>query len=138
MTGPKAYVARATFQDDQHLGSTSLHMDMTSTINLMSWTANCADGTPGYAIWHIFLTHHSQILHEFLIQHAGFQGEGDPIHSQTMCMTPTLLDLLYAKYQIRPYMIQQYAKQAVYIPAGCAHQVRNCFSISKLCIDYVR
>lgn len=98
-------------------------MDLTSAVNIMLWAENCPDGMPGYAIWHIFPSHVSGLLCKFLVRHAGFQGIGDPIHSQTMCLTPVLLDLLHAKYGIKPYTIHQFPKEAVYIPAGCAHQV---------------
>ncbi|KAF7969063.1 hypothetical protein HWV62_28411 [Athelia sp. TMB] len=52
--GPKAYVAQGTKQDDEHSGSTVLHMDLTSAVNVMIWCADLAPGTPGYAVWHIF------------------------------------------------------------------------------------
>lgn len=98
-------------------------MDLTSAVNIMLWAENCLDRTPSYAIWHIFPAHVSGILRAFLVKYAGFRGNGDPVHSQILCLMPALLDLLYTEYSVKPYTICQYPKQAVYIPAGCAHQV---------------
>src|SRR5882762_1366788 len=128
MVGPKMYNAEATLQDDDHHGSTRLHLDLTDAVNILIWAANLVDGNPGYAIWHIFAAADLPSLRLFLIKEGVFKGRGDPVHSQTICMTPALLQRLSDKYGIRPYIIHQYVGQAVYIPAGCAHQVR--FSIN--------
>lgn len=89
----------------------------------MVWSKDISPSEPGYAIWQIFPASASQILREFLVAEAGYQGEGDPIHSQSICMTPSLLERLYASRKVRPFTIKQYCGDAVYIPAGCAHQV---------------
>ena len=123
LAGPKMYNAQATLQDDRHHGSTCLHMDLTDAVNIMLWAAGSADGGPGYAVWDIFPPEAAPILREFSRQQAGFEGKGDPIHSQTICLTPASLKLLREKYGVRSHRIYQYAGEAVYIPAGCAHQV---------------
>ena len=124
LAGPKMYNAEATLQDDQHHGSTCLHMDLTNVVNIMLWAADPPDGGPNYAVWDLFSPEDSSIVRKFLKEVAGFKGEGDPIHSQTICMTPTLLKLLWETYGVRSYRIYQRVGEAVYIPAGCAHQVR--------------
>jgi hypothetical protein len=126
MLGPKMYNAQATMQDDDHHGSTRLHLDLTDAVNIMMWTATLADGTAGYALWHIFAAADLPLVRLFLVAEGVFKGEGDSVHSQTICITPTLLERLFVKHGIRPYVIRQYAKQAVFIPAGCAHQVWCC------------
>jgi hypothetical protein len=123
MVGPKMYNAQATLQDDDHHGSTRLHLDLTDAVNIMIWAANLPDGKPGYAIWHIFAAADLPLLRLFFIEEGVFMGMGDSVHSQTICITPALLRRLSDKYGIRPYVINQYVGQAVYIPAGCAHQV---------------
>lgn len=130
MIGPKMYNAEATLQDDAHQGSTFLHLDMTDAVNVMIWAATFPDGRPGYAVWHIFPRDASPIVRQFLREEVGFEGEGDPIHSQMICMTPTLLERLFSKHGIRPYTIYQYVGDAIYIPAGCAHQVCHCDKFS--------
>lgn len=122
-TGPKAYIAQGTKQDNDHSGSTVLHMDLTSAVNVMVWAADMAPGEPGFALWHIFSATSSNCLREFLVSDVGYAGVDDPIHSQTVCMTPSLLDQLFSSRAVRPYTIKQYAGDAVFIPAGCAHQV---------------
>lgn len=98
-------------------------MDLTSAVNVMLWARDEPCGAKGYAVWHIFPANASEMLRKFLREEGKFEGPGDPIHSQTMCMTPSLLRLLETKYSVRPYVIHQFANEAVFIPAGCAHQV---------------
>lgn len=98
-------------------------MDLTSAVNVMMWAADRGPEQPGYALWHIFPASASAALRKFLREEAGFEGKGDPIHSQTICLTPLLLEKLYASQGIRAFTIKQYPGDAVYIPAGCAHQV---------------
>lgn len=121
--GPKLYVAQKSLSEGNIYGSTRLHMDVTSAVNLMLW-AQCQDGTPGWAVWHLFPREASPILRKFLVEDVGCDPEnGDPIHSQKICMTAELLERLQAKYNVRPYVVHQRPGQAVFIPAGCAHQV---------------
>jgi lysine-specific demethylase 3 len=113
----------ASMQDNQHNGSTRLHKDLTDAVNIMVWSANFPDGTPGDALWHIYPPWAAEILSGFLRVRAGFRGQGDPIHSQTICMTPSLIELFFVEHGIQPYTIYQRPGQAVFIPAGCPHQV---------------
>ncbi|KAF7972039.1 hypothetical protein HWV62_19167 [Athelia sp. TMB] len=94
-TGPKGYIAQGTKHDNQHSGFTVIHMDLTSAVNIMVWSGENAPEKPGYALWHIFPASVSDILRQFLNSEVGYTGAGDPIHSQTMCMTPSLLEQLY-------------------------------------------
>jgi JmjC domain, hydroxylase len=112
-------------QDDRHSGSTRLHMDITQALNVMFWAANLPDGQIGYAVWHIFRASDASKVREFLRKHAGFKGPGDPIHSQTIYLSPKLLQLLFDLYAIKPFTIHQRPGEAVFIPVGCAHQVRT-------------
>lgn len=121
-TGPKAYVAQGTRSSNLHPGSTVLHMDLTSAVNVMVWTDNI-DGQPGYAIWHIFAPEDANTLRKFLRDDLEINDVGDPIHAQCVCLTPSLLERLYSSYQIRPHVIKQRQGEAIFIPAGCAHQV---------------
>lgn len=98
-------------------------MDLTSAVNIMVWSADIAPGTPGYVLWHIFPANASDTLREFLRSETDNVFVGDPIHSQTICMTPSLLQQLEESRGVRPYTIKQYTGDAVFIPAGCAHQL---------------
>jgi JmjC domain, hydroxylase len=126
--GPKTYNALASVQDNYHSGSTRLHKDLTDAVNVMLWAAEFAKDVPGCALWHIFPAAASCIINEFL-RRRGFTGLGDLIHLQQVYLTPALLDLLFEQTGVRPWTILQQPGDAVYIPAGCAHQVRLSFAL---------
>jgi len=90
--------------------------------NIMIWAGDCSDGTPGYALWHIFpccgVAYPATILVE-----EGFKRFGDVIHSQEIYVNDAMLGRLYDKHNIRPHVICQRQGEAVFIPAGGAHQV---------------
>jgi lysine-specific demethylase 3 len=127
--GPKTYNALASVQDNYHSGSTRLHKDLTDAVNIMLWAAEFAKGVPGRALWHIFPAAASRIINEFL-RRRGFTGLGDLIHLQQVYLTPALLNFLFEQTGVRPWTILQQPGDAVYIPAGCAHQVRLSFALS--------
>jgi hypothetical protein len=127
--GPKTYNALASVQDNYHNGSTRLHKDLTDAVNVMLWAAAFATGIPGCALWHIFPAAASRIINEFL-RRRGLTGLGDLIHLQQTYLTPALRDLLFKETEVRPWTILQRPGDAVYIPAGCAHQVRPPFVLS--------
>jgi lysine-specific demethylase 3 len=52
-------------------------------------------------------------------------GSVNPIHEQKTFLTSSDLDDLAADTGIRPYIIHQHQGELVFIPAGCAHQVRT-------------
>jgi lysine-specific demethylase 3 len=128
-SGPKTYNALAGVQDNYHRGSTRLHKDLTDAVNVMLWAAEFAKDMSGCALWHIFPAAASCIINEFL-RREGFTGLGDLIHLQQVCLTPALLHLLFEQTGVRPWTILQHPGDAVYIPAGCAHQVRLSFALS--------
>ena len=121
--GPKMYNANGSERPDDIYGSTKLHMDLTDAVNIMVWAANCRNGGPGYALWHIFPPEAAEILRRFFQEQGFVADSGDLIHLQNIYVHDGMLKRLAAKYNIRPYTIRQHANQAVFIPAGCAHQV---------------
>jgi hypothetical protein len=120
--GPKMYHGQATLQDNSHHGSTRLHMDLTDAVNIMLWAAKLLDGRAGFAVWDIFPPEATPILRRFFKEEAGFMEKGDCIHSQMMCVSPAMMERL-SVLGVRVHRIHQYEGQAVYIPAGCPHQV---------------
>ncbi|KAI0063956.1 hypothetical protein BV25DRAFT_1800975, partial [Artomyces pyxidatus] len=135
--GPKMYNAFGTMEGENGNGSTRLHMDITDAVNIMAYAEPFPDGRPGSARWDIFPQASVGKLREFLRVHGGFKGVGDPIHSQTIYLTPTLLKTLEEQHGIRPYTIYQIPGQAVYIPAGCPHQVSNQTDAVKVACDFL-
>jgi [histone H3]-dimethyl-L-lysine9 demethylase len=112
------YAALKTVWDDFHHGSTRLHMDMSDAVNLMTF---CSPPT-GYARWDIFASEDTEKLRLSFTCRFGTSNL-DPIHSQVHYLGPSELKLLWERFQVKPFVIFQYIGQAVFIPAGCAHQV---------------
>lgn len=117
------YIAKGTPLKACEVGSTVLHQDVTSAINLLIWASKLDNGSDGYALWHIFTAEDSLILRQFLLREGIGHEIGDPIHSQNIFLTRELLARLEQTCGIKPYTIKQYMGDAVLIPAGCAHQV---------------
>ncbi|KAG8766760.1 hypothetical protein FRC16_007579, partial [Serendipita sp. 398] len=61
----------------------------------------------------------------------------DPIHSQHFYLTPPLRKKLFDKYGVKSWRIYQKPGDAVFIPAGCAHQVCNLADCVKVAVDFV-
>jgi hypothetical protein len=99
-------------------------MDLTDAVNIMIWAGKCSDGSPGYALWHIFPAEVADILRRFLREEGLSEAGGDLIHTQKIYVNSSMLGRLYEKHGVRPYIIYQRPGEAVFIPAGCAHQVR--------------
>jgi hypothetical protein len=126
LSGPKMYIAYGHEQNHLCHGSTRLHLDVTSAINILLYAVDRRDGSPGGAVWHIFAPEVASELRKFMRNEPiAFKGRGDPIHDQATYLTPHLLQALDRDHGIRPYIIRQQPGDAVYIPAGCAHQVRS-------------
>ena len=117
------YNAFASTFDETHAGSTRLHLDMSDAVNLLVHATNASDGSAGYALWHIFAPEDTCHIRSYLDQKRSPKCRGDPIHNQEWFLTPSMLNQLSVQYDVRPYVIRQYLGQAVFIPAGCAHQV---------------
>ncbi|KZP03476.1 hypothetical protein FIBSPDRAFT_691872, partial [Athelia psychrophila] len=95
------------------------------------------DGSNGYALWHIFTAEDTLVLRQFLQDEDIYHEAGDPIHSQSIFLTQELLEHLDRKRGIQPYAIKQYMGDAVFIPAGCAHQVSNKADAIKIASDFI-
>jgi lysine-specific demethylase 3 len=138
----------ASSQEAGSKGSTRLHMDMADAFNVMLYASNCADGSPGYAVWDLFRAEDSDKIREFLRkkfapgsaatsngQQQQTQAEKaaalqiqmiavhDPIHSQHFYLDVELRRQLWDEYGVKSYRIYQRPGDGVFIPAGCAHQV---------------
>ncbi|KAI0677004.1 Clavaminate synthase-like protein [Trametes maxima] len=135
--GPKMYNAMASFESQGSKGSTRLHMDMADAINIMTYASPTPDGRPGCAAWDIFRADDTTKLRKFLRKKFKGQYQHDPIHSQQFYLDSTLRQELYNDYQVRSHRIYQRPGEAVFIPAGCAHQVCNLADCIKVACDFV-
>ncbi|KAJ7138724.1 Clavaminate synthase-like protein, partial [Mycena crocata] len=131
--GPKMYIAhrnpKGTKQGSQ--GSTRLHMDMADAVNIMTYAAS----TNGCAVWDIFRAEDSLDIRTFLQQNFP-SVTGDPIHSHQIYMDDEMLRRL-RKSGVVGYRVFQKPGDAIFIPAGCAHQVCNLDNCIKVAIDFV-
>lgn len=107
---------------------------------------SCSDHSYGGALWDIFRREDVPKLREYLLKHmAEFRHFDDkpidcvhhPIHDQVFFLDEEHKKKLKEEYQIEPWSFEQYEQEAVFIPAGCPHQVRNLKSCIKVALDYV-
>ena len=95
------------------------------------------------AIWHIFLPEDADKIRSFLVV-LGFENgvepiaDHDPIHDQIHYIDNKQLKRLKAECNVDPFVIIQYLGDAVFIPAGAPHQVRNIHSCIKVAEDLDR
>ena len=134
--GPKMYNALASTLSEGSKGTTRLHMDMADAVNVMTYAEKSPDGSPGCAAWDLFRPCDSDQLRQFLNDKFAKQPT-DPIHAQNYYLDEQLRRELYDQYQVMSYRVYQRPGEAVFIPAGCAHQVANLADCIKVAIDFV-
>lgn len=135
--GPRMYIALATTDEEGSKGSTRLHMDMADGVNIMVHAEPRADGSPGVAAWDLFRTEDADRLRRFLKRRFGANGQHDPILSQQYYLDAALRKELCDDYGIKSHRVYQRPGEAVFIPAGCAHQVANLADAIKVSVDFV-
>lgn len=104
-------------------GSTRLHMDMADAVNIMLYSAKRPDGGEGMAAWDIFRSEDTPKLRRFLRKRFKSQFTNDPIHSQSFFLDIHMRRQLFDEFGVSSWRLYQRPGDAVFIPAGCAHQV---------------
>ncbi|KAI1784133.1 hypothetical protein LXA43DRAFT_902206 [Ganoderma leucocontextum] len=132
--GPKLYIAMGAKGDTN--GTTKLHLDVTCAINLMMWSEDMTSERPG-AEWQIFPADSVEKLQSFLREEFSLSPDEDPIHQQHYYLSHVMLARLRESHGVSPWTIYQYYGDAVFIPAGCPHQVRNLTHAIKAACDFV-
>jgi len=99
-------------------------MDVADAVNIMQFSSARPDGGEGGAVWDIFAAEDTPKIRSFL-RSLGKKNQTaiDPIHSQTHYLDTKLMQQLFEVEGVTSYRIFQRPGQAVFIPAGCAHQV---------------
>ncbi|OMO60073.1 Transcription factor, K-box [Corchorus capsularis] len=104
------------------------------------------EGVEGGAVWDIFRRQDVPKLQEYLKKHfrefryvhcCPVSQVVHPIHDQSFFLTMEHKAKLKKEYGIEPWTFVQKLGEAVFIPAGCPHQVRNIKSCIKVALDFV-
>ncbi|ORZ18007.1 hypothetical protein BCR42DRAFT_325368 [Absidia repens] len=165
--GPKMFIAYGLDPTDTacQVGTTNLHCDMTDAVNVMCHAQKTqyydmndnnktydigVSSSPGKAaaVWDIFSFSDLPYLRLFvgeLLKEKEEQSTSmskkisklDPIHGQWIYLTEQHLQRLKTKYNVEPWRLYQNPGDAIYIPAGCAHQVANYCNAIKCAYDFV-
>ena len=136
-------------------GTTNLHLDITDAINILVY----ASPKPGSltcisnlhltrtippetaAIWDIFPPESAPQIRRFLHEHCGAEKIDDPIHRQLFYLSEQHLAMLAtgdaSHDSVRSYRVYQRPGDAVFVPAGCPHQVRNTRGAVKVAVDFL-
>jgi hypothetical protein len=129
-------------------GTTNIHFDMTDAVNIMVHATGGPeeaeaqkhlkeDGYPDCgAIWDIFPPESSDNIRKYL--KAQNKQVDDPLNRPLFYLTENDLAELGKPENgaVRSFRIYQNPGDAVFIPAGCPHQVRNRRSCVKVAVDF--
>ncbi|XP_056846114.1 lysine-specific demethylase JMJ29-like [Raphanus sativus] len=100
----------------------------------------------GGALWDIFRNEDVSKLEQYIKKHCSeFRDASgqpvmevyNPIHDQSFYLTVEHKKKLKNEFGIKPWTFVQNLGEAVFIPAGCPHQVRNLKSCTKIAVDFV-
>ncbi|KAK7320843.1 hypothetical protein VNO77_30692 [Canavalia gladiata] len=100
----------------------------------------------GSAVWDIFRRQDVPKLTEYLKKHhrefrhingLPVNSVIHPIHDQILYLNEKHKKQLKLEFGVEPWTFEQHLGEAVFVPAGCPHQVRNRKSCIKVALDFV-
>ncbi|XVE99006.1 hypothetical protein REPUB_Repub03eG0159100 [Reevesia pubescens] len=107
---------------------------------------DATEASRGGAVWDIFRREDVPKLEEYLRKHHRefrhvYSSPVDqvvhPVHDQTFYLSMHHKRMLKEEFGVEPWTFVQKLGEAVFIPAGCPHQVRNVKSCIKVALDFV-
>ncbi|KAI4328920.1 hypothetical protein L6164_021235 [Bauhinia variegata] len=107
---------------------------------------NGSEVVDGGAVWDIFRRQDVSKINEYLRKHQKeflhllnhpITSVIHPIHDQTFFFNEHHKKQLKKEFNVEPWTFEQHLGEAVFIPAGCPHQVRNRQSCIKVALDFV-
>ncbi|KAI8622826.1 hypothetical protein BC830DRAFT_1056771 [Chytriomyces sp. MP71] len=149
--GPKMYNAFGSSDAGEGgYGTTPIHLDMADAVNVMMYAkdpptaekhATHEDVGPTNrpaAVWDIYHRDDLPKLRAFMRREFDLgENSDDPVHDQFHYLNELHRARLYEQYGVRGWRIYQYPGDAVFVPAGCAHQVCNYKDCIKAACDFV-
>ncbi|CAF2410229.1 unnamed protein product [Rotaria sp. Silwood2] len=91
---------------------------------------------PG-ALWHLFRSDDAKKIREYVGRSQRKAAGSDSIHDQTAYLEKEDLERLRDWSKVESYPILQFLGDAVFIPSGAPHQVKNLHSCIKIAEDFV-
>ncbi|GER46718.1 transcription factor jumonji domain-containing protein [Striga asiatica] len=100
----------------------------------------------GAAVWDIFRRQDVPKINEYLLKHqeefrhhnnSRVNNVAHPIHDQVFYLDEKHKKNLKEEFHVEAWTFEQHLGEAVFIPAGCPHQVRNRQSCTKVAVDFV-
>ncbi|MCH79503.1 lysine-specific demethylase 3B [Trifolium medium] len=132
-------------QDKRELHLYGDNQDGETNVGALDNSLSSGDSLDG-ALWDIFRREDVPKLEEYLKKHFRefrhvhcfpLEQVVHPIHDQTFYLTIEHKKKLKEEYGIEPWTFVQKLGDAVFVPAGCPHQVRNLKSCTKVAHDFV-
>jgi hypothetical protein len=132
--GPKMFISQGS--DPKIQSRTKLHCDMADAVNVMCFSKT----DEAAAQWEIFASKDLPTLRTFVHKlnkkrqrNFGF----DPILSESSYLDEDDLIELEKGTGVKPFRFHQKPGDAVFVPAGCAHQVQNIHGSIKCAYDFL-
>ncbi|KAJ3266408.1 hypothetical protein HDU77_001019 [Chytriomyces hyalinus] len=140
--GPKMYNAFGSSDEGKHgYGTTPIHLDMADAVNVMMFASSLPNvynppNRPA-AVWDIYPRKDLKTLRDFLRAEFDVDASQDPVHDQFYYLDAARREKLYRVHGVLGWRIFQNVGDAVFVPAGCAHQVCNYMDCVKAACDFV-